>query len=83
MLEFVWQEYALDQTVNDRGIQLDLQLVQQAIRMDALTKDKLLQQMKALTHLENPNSVYQLLGWLETQGLLVRFPRESTGAGAD
>lgn len=66
--EFVWQEYALDQTVNDRGIQLDLQLVQQAIRMDALTKDKLLQRMKALTHLENPNSVYQLLGWLETQG---------------
>ena len=66
--EFVWQEYALDQTVNDRGIQLDLQLVQQAIRMDALTKDKLLQQMKALTHLDSPNSVYQLLGWLETQG---------------
>ena len=66
--EFVWQEYALDQTVNDRGIQVDLQLVQQAIRMDALTKDKLLQRMKALTHLENPNSVYQLLGWLETQG---------------
>ena len=66
--EFVWQEYALDQTVNDRGIQLDLQLVQQAIRMDTLTKDKLLQQMKALTHLDNPNSVYQLLGWLETQG---------------
>ena len=66
--EFVWQEYALDQTINDRGIQLDLQLVQQAIRMDALTKDKLLQRMKALTHLDNPNSVYQLLGWLETQG---------------
>ena len=66
--EFVWQEYAIDQSVNDRGIQLDLQLVQQAIRMDALTKDKLLQQMKALTHLDNPNSVYQLLGWLETQG---------------
>ena len=66
--EFVWQEYALDQTVNDRGIQVDLQLVQQAIRMDALMKDKLLQRMKALTHLENPNSVYQLLGWLEMQG---------------
>lgn len=66
--DFVWQEYALDQTVNDRGIQVDLQLVQQAIRMDALTKDKLLQRMKALTNLDNPNSVYQLLGWLETQG---------------
>ncbi|MEE0379726.1 MAG: DNA polymerase [Ruminococcus sp.] len=73
--EFVWQEYALDQTVNDRGIQVDLQLVQQAIRMDALTKDTLLQRMKALTHLDNPNSVYQLLGWLETQG----YPSDSLG----
>lgn len=73
--EFVWQEYALDQTVNDRGIQVDLQLVQQAIRMDALTKDKLLQRMKALTHLDNPNSVYQLLDWLETQG----YPSDSLG----
>ena len=73
--EFVWQEYALDQTVNDRGIQVDLQLVQQAIRMDALTKDKLWQRMKALTHLDNPNSVYQLLGWLETQG----YPSDSLG----
>ena len=73
--EFVWQEYALDQTINDRGIQVDLQLVQQAIRMDALTKDKLLQRMKALTHLDNPNSVYQLLGWLETQG----YPSDSLG----
>ena len=73
--EFVWQEYALDQTVNDRGIQVDLQLVQQAIRMDTLTKDKLLHRMKALTHLENPNSVYQLLGWLETQG----YPSDSLG----
>ena len=73
--EFVWQEYALDQTVNDRGIQVDLQLVQQAIRMDALTKDKLLQRMKALTNLDNPNSVYQLLGWLETQG----YPSDSLG----
>ena len=73
--EFVWQEYALDQTVNDRGIQVDLQLVQQAIRMDALTKDKLLQRMKALTNLDNPNSVYQLLDWLETQG----YPSDSLG----
>lgn len=58
--DFVWQEYALDQTVNDRGIQLDLQLVQQAIHMDTLTKDKLLHQLKDLTDLDNPNSVQQM-----------------------
>lgn len=67
--DFVWQEYALDQTVNDRGIQLDLQLVQQAIRMDTLTKNKLLQQLKKLTHLENPNSVQQMKQWLSEHGL--------------
>ena len=67
--EFVWQEYALDQTVNDRGIQLDLQLVQQAIRMDTLTKDKLLHQLKDLTNLDNPNSVQQMKQWLAEHGL--------------
>ena len=67
--DFVWQEYALDQTVNDRGIQLDLQLVQQAIRMDTLTKDKLLHQLKDLTNLDNPNSVQQMKQWLAEHGL--------------
>ena len=67
--EFVWQEYVLDQTINDRGIQLDLQLVQQAIRMDTLTKDKLLHQLKDLTNLDNPNSVQQMKQWLAEHGL--------------
>lgn len=67
--EFVWQEYALDQSINDRGIQLDLQLVQQAIRMDTLTKDKLLHQLKDLTDLDNPNSVQQMKQWLAEHGL--------------
>ena len=67
--DFVWQEYALDQTVNDRGIQLDLQLVQQAIHMDTLTKDKLLHQLKDLTDLDNPNSVQQMKQWLAEHGL--------------
>lgn len=67
--EFVWQEYALDQSINDRGIQLDLQLVQQAIRMDTLTKDKLLHLLKNLTDLDNPNSVQQMKQWLAEHGL--------------
>ena len=67
--EFVWQEYVLDQSINDRGIQLDLQLVQQAIRMDTLTKDKLLHQLKDLTNLDNPNSVQQMKQWLTEHGL--------------
>ena len=67
--DFVWQEYALDHTVNDRGIQLDLQLVQQAIRMDTLTKDKLLHLLKDLTDLDNPNSVQQMKQWLAEHGL--------------
>lgn len=67
--EFVWREYDLDQSINDRGIQLDLQLVQQAIRMDTLTKDKLLHQLKDLTNLDNPNSVQQMKQWLAEHGL--------------
>lgn len=67
--EFVWREYDLDQSINDRGVQLDLQLVQQAIRMDSLTKDKLLHQLKDLTDLDNPNSVQQMKQWLAEHGL--------------
>lgn len=79
--EFVWREYDLDQSINDRGIQLDLQLVQQAIRMDTLTKDKLLPQLKDLTDLDNPNSVQQMKQWLAEHGLELEFvgKKRSTG----
>lgn len=62
--DFIWDEYHLDQEINDRGILVDMELVKQAIAIDEKTKQQLLDDMKKLTGLENPNSVTQLKGWL-------------------
>ena len=66
--DFIWQEFYLDQEINDRGILVDMQLADKAIGLDAEAKEELTTEMQRLTGVENPNSVYQLLGWLETQG---------------
>ncbi len=66
--DFIWQEFYLDQEINDRGILVDMQLADKAISLDAEAKEELTSEMKGLTGVENPNSVYQLLDWLETQG---------------
>ena len=64
-----WQNYILDQQINDRGIQLDLELVRNAIRCDEQTKEELTSRLKELTKLENPNSVAQMKSWLSENGL--------------
>ena len=67
--DFVWEEFWLDQEINDRGILLDLMLVKNAIALDEISKDKLSDAMKDLTELENPNSVAQMKQWLSDQGV--------------
>ena len=67
--EPVWDEYHLDQEINDRGIRVDMQLVRQAIALDAMTRDRLTESMKDLTNLDNPNSVAQMKEWLSEQGV--------------
>lgn len=64
-----WEDYHLDQLINDRGILLDMELVQQAIAMDSRSRSELISTMKAITELENPNSVQQMKGWLADNGL--------------
>ncbi|WP_315453031.1 DNA polymerase [uncultured Selenomonas sp.] len=65
----VWEEYVLDQEINDRGIRLDMSLVENAVKIDAHTKEKLTDRLKTLTSLENPNSVTQMKAWLKEQGV--------------
>ena len=65
----VWEEFWLDQEINDRGILLDLTLVKNAIALDEISKDRLSDAMKALAELENPNSVAQMKQWLSDQGV--------------
>lgn len=68
---FLWAEYHLDQEINDRGIQLDMVLVEQAIAIDERSREELSAKMQQLTALENPNSVHQMKEWLTKHGLEV------------
>ena len=65
----VWEEYRLDQEINDRGVGLDMELVRQAIQMDGRSRSELTQAMKELTSLDNPNSVQQMKQWLADNGV--------------
>jgi DNA polymerase len=67
--ESVWGEYYLDQEINDRGVSLDRQLVQEAIAMDGRSRSELTTAMKHLTEMDNPNSVQQMKQWLADNGL--------------
>lgn len=65
----VWKEYHLDQEINDRGVALDMVLVQKAIDMDSRSRSELTEAIKNLTGLDNPNSVQQIKQWLSKNGL--------------
>ena len=67
----VWEEYHIDQMINDRGILCDTAVVENAIKIDALTKADLMQKLQRLTGLENPNSVAQMKDWLARQGVAI------------
>ena len=65
----VWDEYHIDQEINDRGVKVDLELVKEAIALDGISRTELMDSMKRLTELENPNSVQQMRQWLSDNGL--------------
>lgn len=65
----VWEEYHIDQEINDRGVRLDMELVRSAIDMDTRSRHGLTTAMKRMTSLENPNSVQQMKQWLSDNGM--------------
>ena len=67
MPDHEWQNYYLDQEINDRGIMLDMEFVREAIDLDTRSRSDLITAMRELTGLENPNSVTQLKSWLAEQ----------------
>lgn len=67
--DFLWQEFYLDQQINDRGIGIDPLFVESAIRLDQEVKTHLMDELKHITGLENPNSVLQMRSWLKEHGL--------------
>ena len=67
----LWDEYSIDQEINDRGVALDMTLVRRAIEMDGRSRAELTQAMKNITEVDNPNSVAQMKSWLSDNGLEV------------
>lgn len=69
--DFVWDEYHLDQEINDRGIRVDIEMASSAIAIDEKSREQLTLSMQELTNLDNPNSVQQVKRWLAENGLEV------------
>ena len=67
--EFLWDEYHVSETINDRGIKVDMDLVRGAIAIDKETREDLTQKLSSLTLLDNPNSVSQMKEWLKENGV--------------
>lgn len=70
-----WHHYRVNERVNDRGVKIDTELVQQAIACDLMLSDVMTKKAYELTGLENPNSVSQLKSWLDERGI----PMDSLG----
>lgn len=66
---FVWEEYHLDQEINDRGILVDMDFVEKCIEIDGVSRENLVAKMQGLTNLDNPNSVVQMKNWLLDNGV--------------
>lgn len=67
--DFVWDEYHLDQEINDRGILVDMDFVEKCIEIDGVSRVNLVAKMQELTNLDNPNSVVQMKDWLSNNGV--------------
>lgn len=67
--EDVWDQYCIDQQINDRGIGADMQLVRNAIAFDERSHEQLVKELQKITGLANPNSPMQMLGWLSEHGM--------------
>ena len=65
----LWEEYHLDQQINDRGIMVDQEMVSQALRIDEISKCSLTARLQQITGLSNPNSVMQMKDYLAENGL--------------
>ena len=68
MPDVEWDAYALDQRINDTGINLDHTLADAAVTIDDQHRSAALARARQLTGLENPNSPIQLKDWLTTHG---------------
>lgn len=61
----VEKQWQTDLLINSRGVTVDMDMVQGALYIGDTTREKLMTEATNITGLENPNSIQQLMGWLE------------------
>ncbi|MDY3256810.1 MAG: DNA polymerase, partial [Ruminococcus callidus] len=67
--DFIWEEFYIDQRINDRGILVDTDFAAKAVELDSIVRKELFQKLSELTHLDNPNSPAQMKEWLMCRGI--------------
>ncbi len=65
----VWEQYVLDQYINDAGVEIDAVFVEKAIECDETLREKYISRAREITGLDNPNSPLQIKDWLSEHGL--------------
>lgn len=73
-----WDLYALDQLINDRGVMIDTEFAQAALDLAERRKPQIIEEMKDITGLQNPNSVSKLVPWLKERGYPFDDVRQDT-----
>ena len=70
VLDQEWDNYHLDQRINDLGIMIDMDFVNHAIKCDEENQENNIEKAKMITGVDNPNSPKQLKEWLLEQGMI-------------
>ena len=73
-----WSEWHMDQRINERGIPVDLRLIDAALDTIETETGVIMARLRQMTGLANPNSRDQMLGWLQQQGLPLEDLRKET-----
>jgi DNA polymerase len=78
ILPFEWELFEHDLLTNERGFPLDMDFIENAIRMADRRKAELVAEMREITGLANPNSPIQLIPWLRANGYPFEDIRKDT-----
>jgi prophage lambdaSa04, DNA polymerase len=73
-----WEQWRMDIRMNERGIAIDTDLVDSSLWISEYWNERLMNEARDITGLDNPNSTSQLLEWLKSQDVKVENLQKAT-----
>ena len=73
-----WEQWQMDIRMNERGIAIDTDLVDSSLWISEYWNERLMNEARDITGLDNPNSTSQLLEWLKSQDVKVENLQKAT-----